>query len=508
MTVSSRRAPAGGSPEGISFGRELSDAFAAHGDRVAIVAEREEITYAGILDRVGHIAANLRDAGVNAGAFAGLAMQDTVDVLLATLACWRLSATPVVIDFRAPGAHRAALARDFGLTVVFESHHMPGGDAYPAAIFDTEWQRRSAPSAELPFYESDANPAFLIFSSGTTGFPKAYIQTHASLSRRMTTRKALIDSAAMRFLTPMALTYSATRHQVFGYLLRGGTIRLLPPLFSPSELAEALLAFRASGTALPPSVIARLIKLAGPSTAPLFPDLSMLASVGGPARADDKVGAYTLLSSGYRIGYASSLTGMIALLAGPDVLRKPETTGRAVESARIEIIGVDGAPLPAGEAGTIKAWTPTIAPAMLGPGGQLTVDPETMGPDWGIPGDLGYLDDEGFLTIVDRQADMIVRGGVNVAPQEIEKLIARHPKVTEVAVVGFPDETQGQEIAAFIVSDHGDVDDFIAFMRANIAPERRPREVRLVAALPYNEHGKLLRRRLADEIVRERLERE
>jgi long-chain acyl-CoA synthetase len=103
---------------------------------------------------------------------------------------------------------------------------------------------------------------------------------------------------------------------------------------------------------------------------------------------------------------------------------------------------------------------------------------------------------------------MIVRGGVNVAPQEIEKLIARHPKVTEVAVVGFPDETQGQEIAAFIVSDHGVVDDFIAFMRANIAPERRPREVRLVAALPYNEHGKLLRRRLADEIVRERLERE
>jgi long-chain acyl-CoA synthetase len=121
-----------------------------------------------------------------------------------------------------------------------------------------------------------------------------------------------------------------------------------------------------------------------------------------------------------------------------------------------------------------------------------------MGPDWGIPGDIGFLDDDGFLTIVDRESDVIVRGGVNVAPQELEKLIRTHPKVQDVAVAGFPDETMGQEIAAFIVSEQGTVDEFQAFLRANISPDRRPREVRLVASLPYSNNGKLLRRRLVE----------
>jgi long-chain acyl-CoA synthetase len=222
----------------------------------------------------------------------------------------------------------------------------------------------------------------------------------------------------------------------------------------------------------------------------------MLASVGGPARADDKVAAYLNLSQGYRMGYASGLTGIIAVLSGPDVLKKPETTGRIAAGVRVEIIDDHGVALAAGEAGRVKAWTPSMATSVILPGGEITVDPQTMGPDWGIPGDLGYVDDDSFLTIVDRESDVIVRGGVNVAPQELERLIARHPRVIEVAVVGFPDDTMGQEIAAFIVTDSGTVEDFAAFMRSSIAPDRRPREIRLVASLPYNEHGKLIRRQL------------
>jgi long-chain acyl-CoA synthetase len=305
----------------------------------------------------------------------------------------------------------------------------------------------------------------------------------------------------MRFLTPMALTYSATRHQVFGYLVRGGTVRFVPPLFSPSELAEELLAFHASGTALPPAVIARLIREAGTRNVPLFPKLAVLASLGGPARADDKVNAYLKLSNGYRISYASGLTGMISSLAGADVLAKPETTGRAAAGSRIAILDEGGEPAPGGETGLIKAWTQSVVPSIMLPGGIVTVDPETMGPDWGIPGDLGYLDDDQFLTIVDRQADVIVRGGVNVSPLELEKIIARHPQVIEVAVAGYPDDIMGQEIAAFIVSSGGTVDDFTRYVRTNIAPDRRPRLIRLVSALPYSEHGKLLRRRLAESLT-------
>jgi acyl-CoA synthetase (AMP-forming)/AMP-acid ligase II len=491
----------------VSFGRAIFDAFAKHGGRVAIVTAREEITYAQALTQVGHIAANFRASGVRAGTYVGLAMQNTVDVLLGILACWRLSATAVVIDFRAPRSQRASLVRDFDLAMIFEDLRAPGAESYPDPVFGPDWRRVSPRCEDLPAGGDDRSPAFLLFSSGTTGTPKAYVQTHEGLSARISNRKGLLDSSEMRFLTPMPLTYSATRHQVFGYLLQGGTVRLFPPFFSPQELIEAILAFRASGTALPPAVIARLVKEAGARSEALFPGLTVLASIGGPARPEDKVAAYHHLSPGYRIGYASSLTGMIAMLSGQDVLDRPETTGRIVQSARVEILGGDGKALPVGEAGLIKAWTPSVTPAVITPGGAPYVDPETMGPGWGIPGDIGYLAGDGFLTIVDRQADMIVRGGVNVAPQELERIIARHPKAGEVAVVGFPDDIMGQEIAAFIVSDTGTVDEFLAFMRANIAPDRRPREIRLARSLPYNEHGKLQRRLLVEEILRDRLER-
>ena len=100
---------------------------------------------------------------------------------------------------------------------------------------------------------------------------------------------------------------------------------------------------------------------------------------------------------------------------------------------------------------------------------------------------------------------MIVRGGVNIAPQELEKLIRAHPKVTDVAVAGFPDPTMGQEIAAFVVSEAGmTVEELRQFLAASVAPDRRPRELRIVRALPYNTNGKLLRRQLVDMLAAER----
>ncbi|PDQ19538.1 acyl-CoA synthetase [Mesorhizobium sanjuanii] len=482
----------------MNFGRQILDAFAANGDRVAMVSGHSRITYAQALVQVGHLAANFKMSGLRPGDRVGLAMVDNIDVVLAILACWKIDATPVVIDFRAPRSQRARNIRDFALAMIFESRSPPGDDPYPGAIFQADWKNASPAAHAAPAGATGAHPAFLMFSSGTTGDPKAYIQSHEALSGRVTARKSTLDGTEKRLLTPMALSYSATRHQIFSYLLYGGTVNFFPPLFTPSELIEGLLSFRASGTSLPPPVISRLVREVGqPATSPL-PDLRVLYSIGGPARPEDKLAAYRYISSGYRISYASSLTGNISMLSGPDVLARPESAGRPFGGVRIDIVDAEGHVLANGETGLIKAWTSTMASAVLLPGNRPFIDPRIMGPNWGMPGDIGFLDDAGFLTIVDRESDMIVRGGVNVAPQELEKLIRAHPKVLDVAVTGFPDETMGQEIAVFIVTEHGTVDEFQAFLRANISPDRRPREVRLVASLPYSDNGKLLRRRLVE----------
>ncbi|KRB19889.1 acyl-CoA synthetase [Mesorhizobium sp. Root695] len=482
----------------MSFGRDILEAFAAHGDRVAIVSGRQQITYGQCLAQIGHLATNFRTSGLRPGDRVGLSMIDNIDVVLSILACWKIGATPAVIDFRAPRIQRARYAHDFGLALIFESRSPPGDDSYPNAIFQTDWKATSAPVDPIDADDGEVHPAFLMFSSGTTGDPKAYIQSHGALGRRVAARRSTLEGTAKRLLTPMALSYSATRHQMLGYLFYGGTVSLFPPLFTPSELIEALLSFKASATALPPPVISRLVREAGERSTRILPDLDVLFSIGGPARAEDKIAAYRNLSPGYQICYATSLTGNITTLKGSDVLAKPETTGKPFAGVRIDVLGPNGELLGKGEPGRIKAWTSTMVSAALLPGNRLFVDPDVMGPDWGIPGDIGFVDDDGFLTIVDRESDMIVRGGVNVAPQELEKLLRGHPKIRDVAVAGFPDDTMGQEIAAFIVAEHGTVEEFRAFLRANVAPDRRPREIRLVASLPYSDNGKLLRRRLVE----------
>ncbi len=462
-----------------------------------MVSGREQITYAQALSQIDHLAANFSALGIRSGDRVGLAMIGNIDVVLSILACWKLGATVSIADFRAPRSQRAQLARDFVLTLILESRSPPGDDVYPGVAFQQDWKHNSPVAYSGPVGD-DSNPAFLMFSSGTTGDPKGYLQSHEALAGRVMGHQRGLTGTVMRLLTPMVMSYSATRHQVFSYLRYGGTVNFFPPLFTPSELIEGLLSFQASGSALPPPVITRLVREVGERSTRLLPDLAVLFSIGGPATVEDKLAAYRNLSPGYRINYAASLTGGITTLSGADVLAKPSTAGRPFADVRIEILDPDGRVLGTGESGLIKAWTPTMVSAVVSAGNKPFVDPKVMGAGWGIPGDIGFLDEDGFLTIVDREADMIVRGGVNVAPQELEKLIRAHPKVRDVAVAGFPDATMGQEIAAFIVSDQGSVAEFEAFLRANISPDRRPREIRLVTSLPYSDNGKLLRRRLVE----------
>lgn len=481
----------------MGFGRDVVAAFAGHGDRVAMVSGRDQITYAQALTQIDHLAANFSALGIRSGDRVGLAMIGNIDVVLSILACWKLGATVSIADFRAPRSQRAQFARDFVLTLILESRSPPGDDVYPGVAFQQDWKHASPKPSSGPVGD-DSNPAFLMFSSGTTGDPKGYLQSHEALAGRVTGHRRGLTGTVMRLLTPMVMSYSATRHQVFSYLRHGGTINFFPPLFTPSELIEGLLSFQASGSALPPPVISRLVREVGERSTRLLPDLAVLFSIGGPATVEDKLAAYRNLSPGYRINYASSLTGGITTLSGADVLAKPSTAGRPFADVRVEILDADGRVLGKGESGLIKAWTSTMVSAVVSAGNKPFVDPKVMGAGWGIPGDIGFLDDDGFLTIVDREADMIVRGGVNVAPQELEKLIRAHPKVRDVAVAGFPDAMMGQEIAAFIVADQGSVAEFEAFLRANISPDRRPREVRLVSSLPYSDNGKLLRRSLVE----------
>lgn len=487
----------------MSFGDRLFATMAANGDRLALCSNLEEVSHREAVAQAEHIAANLMVLGFKPGDRIGLAVQDPLEGLLCVLACWRLAATAAVIDFRTPRSQRANVVRDFDLAAIIESRSPPGNDSYPSVLFDRDWRFTSK---DRPFDRRPldcSNPAFLLFSSGTTGDPKAYIQTHDTLLARLAGRvKTKTEGALPRYLCATPLSYAATRHHVLATLVAGGAVRLFPLLFTPSELIEGLLMFRASATGQPPPVIARMVHEAGERQDVLFPDMAVLDSMGGPARPEDKVAAWRYLTHGYRMRYASSLTGPISELVGGDVVARPETAGRLMPGVRVDILDAAGNALPLGKPGMIKVWTSNTASSVLLPGGRPFIDVSVMGAGWAIPGDIGTMDDHGFLTVVDRSEDMIVRGGVNIAPQELEKIIRTHPKVIDVAVAGFPDKIMGQEIAAFVV---GQADltatELRVFLSSNVAPDRRPREIRLVGSLPYSDKGKLLRRNLVESLL-------
>ncbi|PWW03496.1 acyl-CoA synthetase (AMP-forming)/AMP-acid ligase II [Hoeflea marina] len=484
--------------EDAGLGTRLYRALSARSGDVVVETAERMFTGADLLRRAAGVARVLSAAGLGKGGRAVICLPAGDDALTCILACWHLAATPVPMDFRSPAGQRRQISELVGAHVVVEPRRPAGAEGYESLIWNEAWCEGAAVDAA---YASNAElndvPAYLAFSSGTTGLPKTYVQSHRRMAGRMLVRLASRETAGARSFTPMTLAFSATRNMVTGALLSGGVVRFGPPLFSTGELIEMIDASRASVVALPPPLIRNMLREIGPRSTPYFSRLSSLRSIGGPASAEDKIGAYTHLSNGYLMSYGTGLTGNVSLLSGPDVLTHPQTVGRAVASVGFEIVDPETLrPLGRNVPGLIKIITPWLADDVIEdvrPGAIA----ERRGEGWGIPGDVGMLDDEGFLTILGREADMIVRGGVNVAPQEIENLLRRDPRITDIGVTGIDDPSYGQEIAAFIVAASGEEADFHALCMQLLSYDRRPRIIRLVSRLPYNVNGKLLRGELA-----------
>ena len=481
-----------------TLAKAVVDTLSADPDRPVISGEAD-LTAGELLARSAGFATMLKAHGCGQDSRVALYLQSNVDLLAGMIGSWMVGACVLMMDFRTPGAQRSALAGRIGASLSVEGRRMPKApDDYPWAPFDETW-RQPAPWAD---YANDVNPrnsfAVCALSSGTTGLPKIYLQSHDVIMGRMKHGVAPRRPADGPFLAPMSLSISATRARVLNALISGGRIHFTPPMASAGELIETLSATRAAGTALPPSIIATMVKEIGERSEPYFPHLQLLRSSGGPARPQDKIAAYRCLSPGYRMAYSSNLTGTATMLAGKDVLRRPETVGQPINGVTIEIIDpATGVSLPRGVAGLIKVVTPYISDVTIEADTGRSEGREQRGADWGIAGDIGSLDGDGFLTIVGRDADMIIRGGVNVSPQEIEAILIQHPLIHDAAVAGIEDPVYGQEIVAAIVCSGGDEQAFRAFCIRSLAPDKRPRIIRIVESLPYNVSGKLVRSAVA-----------
>jgi acyl-CoA synthetase (AMP-forming)/AMP-acid ligase II len=210
----------------------------------------------------------------------------------------------------------------------------------------------------------------------------------------------------------------------------------------------------------------------------------------------EKVDCLTRLSGGFVQNYGSTMAGMITVLASHEVAAHSESVGRPMDQVLVEIVDDEGRPLPRGDVGVIRVRTPGVARELVLEGlearsSDLVVD------GWIYPGDIGRLDSEGFLSIVGRTSDVIIRGGVNVYPSEIEAVLVSHPAVREAAVVGWPDRVLGEEIAAFVtLSTPVNPRELAIYCAGKLHPDKHPRQVFVIDEMPRNANGKLVRRDL------------
>jgi acyl-CoA synthetase (AMP-forming)/AMP-acid ligase II len=364
-------------------------------------------------------------------------------------------------------------------------------DALAAAASDTE---------PAPADVAEDDPFDIVYSSGTTGEPKGIVHTHGI-------REAYGTGFASSFrihresvvLHAGSLVFNGAFVTLMPALYLGCTYVLLPA-FEPRTMIDALATEHVTHVMTVPSQLVALLHHADFDESHL-PRLEMAGSLGAPLLLEHKQDLMRRLPR--RLYELYGLTeGFVTILDRDDVERKPGSVGVPPPLYELRILDAGGSELPPGEIGEIAGRGPITMP---GYHGRPDLTAETLVDGWIRSGDLGYVDEDGFLYLVDRKKDLVISGGVNVYPRDIEEVAIRHPDVVDVAVFGAPDERWGESpIAAVRLRDGAKVgsDELREWINANVeARFQRVREVAIRDSFPTSLAGKTLRRVIRDEYL-------
>jgi long-chain acyl-CoA synthetase len=372
--------------------------------------------------------------------------------------------------------------------------HAPGD----IAEFET-WLAAQAPYAGAP----RTPRGHMAYTSGTTGRPKGVRRLPPTPAQQVlaaqVAKEALGIYPGVRSLLSAPLYHSAPSSFAQQSLLQG-SLFVLEEKFDAAATLALIERHRIDTAYLVPVMYVRLLRL--PAEIRSRYDLSSLkfvASTGSPCAPEVKKAMIEWLGPVIYEAYASSETGYITAMSPHDAMRKAGSAGKALGSAQIRILDDAGRDLPAGEIGTIYAHQPAYSDFTYhgNEAARHAVDRNGLV----SVGDMGYLDDEGFLFVCDRASDMVISGGVNIYPAEIEHVLITLPGVADCAVVGIPDDEFGESLAAQVVAEAGAKLDAEAIRHAlseRIAGYKVPRRIDIVEALPRDDNGKVQKRKIRD----------
>lgn len=489
---------------------------ALHPDRVAVFDEQYSLTYRQLNAALSAMAGHLRDSGLQRRDVVVLAMENSVAYVVAWFgvlragmrvvhASWELSPPELEYVLTNSGAKAIVTSATSAATLGMVSNALSGplkcyheGEARPAGAAPVEPFFRSTRAPEKRVRRMSDDMSNIVYTSGTTGKPKGAVRDLAALN--LLELSAILERLPVRdgerHWIAARLYHSAPQAMLMMMTSLGGTVGI-QRRFDPEQTLRALSKYGMTSIFLVPTMIARMVDLPDALWSENPVQLRLLLSGAAPfvhalrCRAIERFGVRAVHDF-----YGATELGWVTSLNGIEMLLRPDSVGRPLAGQSIRIELEDGSEAPVGAVGMLRVRNEQLMTGYLDNPGATA---DTLRDGWMTVEDNAWVDADGYIYLAGRARDMIISGGVNVYPAEVESALASCEGVEDVAVIGVHDPVWGERVEAFVVLRAGfELARVQAEARVRLSGARRPRAWHLLHELPRNATGKVLKRVLRE----------
>jgi long-chain acyl-CoA synthetase len=492
---------------GTNLATILTDTAQEHGDRVAIKLDDTEVTYTQLDQGSALFAGLLKEKGIGAGDRVGIMLPNVPYFAIAYYGVLRAGGVVVPMNVLLKGREVGFYLSDPEAKAVFAWHDFAeaaeqgasdAGDVEVIPVVPGEFEKLLAaadPVTEVAERDG-SDTAVILYTSGTTGKPKGAELSHDNMMRNAEIATQLGEvSADDVLLGALPLFHSFGQTCGLNASVRTGSCLSMIPRFDPGKALEIIERDKVTLFQGVPTMYTALLNFDGRDDVDTS-SLRLCMSGGSAMPVEIMRGFEEAFGCKVLEGYGLSETSPVASFNHPDRDRKPGSIGTPIEGVEMKVVDEDGKDVDQGEVGEIVIKGHNV---MKGYYKRDEATAESIKDGWFSSGDMAKIDEDGYFFIVDRKKDMIIRGGYNVYPREVEEVLYEHPAIAEAAVVGVPDDSMGEEVGAAVVLKEGeelDEGELRDFVKEQVANYKYPRRIWFLDELPKGPTGKILKREI------------